>query len=127
LFAETNELLHALAADIPLCNFPIEQCIIDKRFCATGYGVWTPETDAATELLQQTDGIALEGTYSAKACAAMIADIDEQVRKPDDVILFWLTYCGADFSQITNIIDYRNLPEALHILFEKVLEKSCAI
>ena len=115
---ETNQLLHEASDSVSFHAFPDDQFIIDKRFCDVPYGVWTSDTDEATRLMQQKEGIIIEGTYSAKATFALIDDIRKQVRKPGEVIVLWDTYCGFDFSHLIATVDYKNLPVALHCYFE---------
>lgn len=118
LFSETNQLIHNLSDNIPLYEFPESQITINKRFCDTQYGVWTPETDAGSALMLQQEGIALEGTYSAKILVALREDIEREIRNPSDCILLWNTYCGLDFSHLTHTVNYKDLPEELHTYFE---------
>jgi len=118
LFADTNQLMHNLSDTIPLYAFPDTQLEINKRFCTTNYGVWTPETDAATALMIETEHIVMEGTYSAKVIVALQEDIQQSIRKPNDIILIWNTYCGLDFSHLTRTVNYKNLPAQVHGYFE---------
>ena len=118
LFFETNQLLSSLSDAIPFLPFPDEQLSINKDFSGTEYGQWLSSGDDAARLLKNEEGIVLDGTYSAKALAAFLADSKNAVRGKDDVVLFWNTYCGADFSQITSQVEYQQLPEAVHCYFE---------
>jgi 1-aminocyclopropane-1-carboxylate deaminase/D-cysteine desulfhydrase-like pyridoxal-dependent ACC family enzyme len=118
LFVGTNELLHEHDASIPLVAFPYEQIIFNKTLMGPDYGVWIPQGDAAMRMMKETEIVQLEGTYSAKAVGAIIADIKNGVRKKDDVILFWNTYCGLDFSHLTHQVNYKDLNPELHELFE---------
>lgn len=118
LFRETNQLLHEHDATIPLVEFPHEQIIYNEAFRGPDYGVWLRAGEDATRLMLQEEGIAVEGTYSAKAVAALVADINNNIRSKDDVILLWNTYCGLDFSHLTNDIDYKQLNPEVHRYFE---------
>lgn len=118
LFSDTNQLMHNFSDAIPLYTFPDAQLEINKRFCNTDYGVWTPETDAATELMMATENILLEGTYSAKVIVALQEDIQLHIRQPNDIILIWDTYCGLDFSHLARTVNYKDLPEQVHGYFE---------
>ncbi len=121
LFYETNELLHGYDGTIPLFEFPDEQLIISKDFCGIEYGAWLPSVKCAADYFQETENIVLEGTYSAKAVAALMHDIKNKVRKKDEVMLLWNTYCGLDFSSLIDTIDYKELNPAVHGYFEEVL------
>lgn len=118
LFFETNALLQSLSSSIPLMQFPHEQLSINRQFCGTEYGLWLPSGNKAMHLMLSQEKITLEGTYSAKACAALIADIKNRQIKRDQIILLWNTYCGIDFSSITNQIDYHALAPNLQKYFE---------
>lgn len=118
LFFETNQLLNSVSDAIPLFPFPDKQLSINKDFSGAEYGQWLSSGDDAAKLLYKEEGIVLDGTYSAKALAALIADSKNAVRGKDDSVLFWNTYCGTDFSQITSQIAYQQLPEAVHCYFE---------
>jgi len=121
LFIETNQKLHALDTTFPMLEFPAEDLILNKKFCGTEYGLYTPEAVAAIQLFEQLEHIKLEGTYSAKPIAAIINDAahDNTLSIKDKTILFWNTYCGIDYSYLTDGYDYRNLPKEFHVYFEE--------
>lgn len=120
LFYETNMLLHQACPEIPLYEFPDHQVMINKDFCGPDYGVWLPAGDDATRIMKESEAINLEGTYSAKAFAAVIADKHADDIQEDEVILLWNTYCGLDFSHVTTHIDYKELPHEIYHYFEEV-------
>jgi D-cysteine desulfhydrase len=64
---------------------------IDDRFVGGGYGVPTPESRAAMELLARTEALFLDPTYTAKAMAGLIAYVRREHFKSTDTILFWHT------------------------------------
>lgn len=118
LFFDTNKLLALYSVEIPLVKFPNNKLIINKKFCSAGYGVWSEAENNAIALIKDNEGIALEGTYSAKAAAALIDDVKNNILKKNEVILWWNTYCGLDFSHLTNSINYKELNSNLHLYFE---------
>jgi len=118
LFFETNQLLHSFLDTIPLFEFPHEQLVINKDFCGTEYGLWLPNVMDAARIMSNQENITTEGTYSAKSIAALIADIKDNIRKKNEVVLLWNTYCGLDFSHLTDNIDYKQLNPELHRYFE---------
>jgi D-cysteine desulfhydrase family pyridoxal phosphate-dependent enzyme len=64
---------------------------VNDRFAGPGYGIPTPESEAALELLARLEGLVLDPVYTAKTMAAMLMDLrsgrfDEQHR-----VLFWHT------------------------------------
>jgi 1-aminocyclopropane-1-carboxylate deaminase/D-cysteine desulfhydrase-like pyridoxal-dependent ACC family enzyme len=119
LFIGTNALLREHDATIPLVEFPHKQIIFNKTLMGPDYGVWIPEGDNAMRIMRETEMVELEGTYSAKAVAAIMADIKNGVRTQDEVILFWNTYCGLDFSHFTSTVHYKDLNPELLVLFEQ--------
>ena len=117
LFLQTNEILHALDPSFPIIEFPTEDLIINKKFCGSAYGLSMPETAAAIRMFKDTENITLEATYSSKPVASIIDDAKNGLLQ-DQTVLFWNTYCGLDFSQLTNKMDYRNLSSEFHLFFE---------
>jgi len=158
LFIQTNQRLHAADKSFPLVDFPVEDLIINKKFCGTQYGLYTPEAASAMKLFASLEHIQLEGTYSAKPIAAILDDtlhsytaygnaagnntehegatlsnpthentLHENAARDGEAygdihnktILFWNTYCGIDYSYLTDGYDYKNLPSAFHVYFEE--------
>jgi 1-aminocyclopropane-1-carboxylate deaminase/D-cysteine desulfhydrase-like pyridoxal-dependent ACC family enzyme len=64
---------------------------IDARFVGAGYGIPTPESIEATELLARREGIVLDPVYTAKAMAGLIARIRAGDFTPTQKVLFWHT------------------------------------
>ena len=73
----------SLGADVPI--------EVDDRFVGGGYGVPTPASTAALELVARTEGIVLDPVYTAKAMAGLIARIRAGAFSPDQTVLFWHT------------------------------------
>lgn len=67
---------------------PIE---VDDTFVGAGYGVPTPASVEATELLARTEGIVLDPVYTAKAMAGLIARARGGAWTGADTVLFWHT------------------------------------
>ncbi len=120
LFFEANKLLHERSAQIPLLAFPHEQLVINKEFCGTQYGLWMDNVIEAAHVLKNTEDITVEGTYSAKAVAAIIKDVTQNVRKDDEVILLWNTYCGLDFSHLVSTVNYKQLIPQVQRYFDEI-------
>ncbi len=118
LFEETNALLIENDPTFPRFDFPEEQFLALRGFGGTEYGLYTEEGMLAKELMSESENIMLDGTYTAKTCAGML----DYISKNDltgKTVLFWNTYCGDDFSALTETVDYRNLPVAVHRYFEE--------
>jgi D-cysteine desulfhydrase len=94
---------------------PREEVVED--FFGAGYGVYSPEGVEAARLAA-TAGLALDGTYTAKAFAALVADARSGALA-DKRVVFWNTFSSVDLSPLTDAADYRELPEALHQYFEQ--------
>jgi len=60
-------------------------------YIGAGYGIGTPESEAAIKLLARTEGIVLDPTYSAKAMAGMIDWIQQEKLSAHETVLFWHT------------------------------------
>ena len=64
---------------------------IDDRFVGDGYGVPTPQSREAIELLARTEALFLDPTYTAKAMAGLLAALRAGDFKDADTVLFWHT------------------------------------
>jgi len=119
LFEHANKLLRDLDPSFPLCEFSNGAFEFNNNFLGDGYAHFTKEGMDANKLLNDTEGIILAGTYSGKACAALLDDVKKGKIKKDDTVLFWNTYCAESFEDITKNIDYKNLPPCFHCYFEE--------
>ncbi|MDR3646744.1 MAG: pyridoxal-phosphate dependent enzyme [Candidatus Babeliales bacterium] len=111
LFLETNTLLNSLDKNFGMFAFPETRFNVNKKFCGVEYGLFTKEAVEAKKTFKQLEGIALDGTYSSKAMVALMDDVRNNKKT---VVLFWNTYCGIDYSNLTNSVDYKELPEEFH-------------
>ena len=71
----------ALAAEIEVLD----------SFVGPGYGIPSPESDAALRLLARVEGVLLDPVYTAKAMAALLAWIEEGRLTENDSVVFWHT------------------------------------
>jgi len=94
--------------------------IVDE-YLGNGYAQFTKEAREAIRLMDQAEGIKLDGTYTGKACAALIADAQKQDLK-NKVILFWNTLNSKDFTDFIKNIDYHQLPKSFHKYFEEEVQ-----
>jgi 1-aminocyclopropane-1-carboxylate deaminase/D-cysteine desulfhydrase-like pyridoxal-dependent ACC family enzyme len=69
-------------------DVPVE---IDDDFIGDGYGISTPESRAAIELLARTEAIFLDPTYTAKAMAGLMAHVRRGSFSGAGTVLFWHT------------------------------------
>ena len=72
----------------------------------------------AVALMRQHEGITLEGTYTGKTLAALLADAERRYPSRDGVVLFWNSYNSRDLSAAIAGLDYHRLPRPLHWYFE---------
>jgi 1-aminocyclopropane-1-carboxylate deaminase/D-cysteine desulfhydrase-like pyridoxal-dependent ACC family enzyme len=67
---------------------PIE---VDDRFVGPGYGIASPGSIEAQQLIARTEAIVVDHTYTAKALAGLIALVREHRFRNTDTVLFWHT------------------------------------
>jgi D-cysteine desulfhydrase len=67
-----------------------EVTVLDE-FIGPGYGIDTPESQAAIKLLARAEGIILDPVYTAKAMAALLAWVRQGRLTEKDTALFWHT------------------------------------
>lgn len=94
LTAETTSLLHSLDARFPLLTADDLRFTLRHDWFEPGYGIPTPETTDAVATAEG-DGLHLETTYTGKAFAALLADLDSGAA--GDGVLFWNTYNSAPY------------------------------
>lgn len=117
LYHETNNFLHERDSSIPVINFPENKVTIRFEYAGENYGMATQEGLEAQQLFKQHAGIFIDNTYTSKAAAALIADARAGLLQ-DSRVLFWNTFCGLDFSEITDTVSYQDLPACFHDYFK---------
>jgi 1-aminocyclopropane-1-carboxylate deaminase/D-cysteine desulfhydrase-like pyridoxal-dependent ACC family enzyme len=65
-----------------------EELVTDQRHIGEGYGISTREGLEAIHLLAAHEGVLLDPVYTAKAMAALIADVRTGDVSPDETIMF---------------------------------------
>jgi D-cysteine desulfhydrase family pyridoxal phosphate-dependent enzyme len=68
-----------------------DELSVDDRFVGAGYGVASPESDEASRLFADSEGILLDPVYTSKAAAGLIAYCRERRFRETDRVLFWHT------------------------------------
>jgi len=117
LVKKTNKLLHEKDPNFPLFSFNLDDILFLDGFLGTGYAAPTQEGQEAIDLVKEFAGINLDPTYSGKAFAAVINHARNNVLK-DKVVLFWDTFCGYAYDEITSQVEYTSLPQGLLSYFE---------
>jgi D-cysteine desulfhydrase len=118
LLHRTAAMLHAQDPSFPALEFAERDIDLRHDFYGEQYGLYTRQSMAAVQLLDDTQGIHIEGTYTGKTCAALIHDA-KKGRLKGKVTLFWNTYNSRDFSDRIAGLDYHDLPRAFHRYFEQ--------
>lgn len=91
LVRRTRRLLRA--AGIEASHLPAPRMRVVHGYLGRCYGAPTEAGEQALGLAQESDGLELETTYTAKALAAFI---DDSRARPDRTALFWNTYNSRD-------------------------------
>ncbi|MFZ5954571.1 MAG: 1-aminocyclopropane-1-carboxylate deaminase/D-cysteine desulfhydrase [Candidatus Dependentiae bacterium] len=115
-FKQVNDFIHTQDQNFPVMELTDSDLTLRTEFTGSQYGLFTSQGQEALHLVKEKENITLDGTYTAKAFAALINDIKSGNRANKN-ILFWNTYCGLDFSNQTREIDFTTLPVCLHKYF----------
>ncbi|MCP3940914.1 MAG: pyridoxal-phosphate dependent enzyme [Desulfobacteraceae bacterium] len=118
LFKKTVSLLRFCDPTFPDLTLEEKDVDINNDFFGEKYALFSKPGMAAVKLMQKTQDIKLEGTYTGKTLAALIQSTALQAFG-NEVILFWNTYNAIDFSDKISGVNYKNLPIAFHRFFEK--------
>ncbi|HZW60756.1 MAG TPA: pyridoxal-phosphate dependent enzyme [Candidatus Babeliales bacterium] len=115
LIKNTNQLLHDADTSFPIIEISEADLPIVFDCGQEPYGMFSKEGVEAMKLLQDTEGIKLDGTYTSKAFSGLIKDARAGKLK-DKKVLFWHTYCADDQVQVKHT-DYAQLPKSVHSYF----------
>jgi len=118
LFARTVGLLRKLDPSFPALAFPEAQFHVREGFLGEGYARATVEGAAAVQRAASAEGCVLEGTYTGKALACLLADAGAG-RLAGKVAVFWNTSNGRDLAASIKDRDYHQLPADFHRYFEE--------
>lgn len=110
----TAKLFEELTGTDTDCTPEKAKVCVEDNYLGKSYGVYTPEGKNAMQLIQKTQGINLEGTYSGKTLAALIGRKNELT---DKTVLFWNTYNSKDFSEKIKNMGPEDLPTNLRYYF----------
>lgn len=124
-------------ASFPGFDFKRDDFNVRDEFIGEGYAHFTEDGAAAARLMRETAGIPVNGSYSAKAFAALVADArkrrspdrqnkysaNQETAAPDftladKTVLFWNTFNSRDLTSLIEKVDYRSLPHGFHQYFE---------
>jgi len=69
----------------------LEDVMVTDEYIGDGYGISSPESESALNLLARNEGTLLDPVYTAKAMAALIDWIKQGRLTEKDTVLFWHT------------------------------------
>ncbi|UCH87655.1 MAG: pyridoxal-phosphate dependent enzyme [Dehalococcoidia bacterium] len=114
----TAELMRRRGADLSLTKIEPAAITVLTDWLGDGYGHTTPEAERAQALLQESEGLALDLTYTAKTMASLLALLEDG-RLGKGPTLYWHTYNALPQPlPQPEPDDYRRLPQAFHRFFE---------
>ena len=87
----TAALLRRRGAPLPPVRLRPADVTVLSGWLGDGYGHATPEAERAQELMRETDGLQLEGVYTAKTVAALM-DLVQAGRLGEGPVLYWHTF-----------------------------------
>jgi len=121
LIRDTNDLICSYDSTFPQCTIDENDYELLAEYGGEGYGEFTVAGVEAIRAMSHLENIRLDGVYSGKCGSALFADLNSG-KLQNTTVLFWNTFCGADMHTITDQVDYRNLPQALHRWFEEPVQ-----
>ncbi len=109
-------LLRRRGASLPDGDIPPEEVTILSDWLGAGYGHATEKAGRAEELVRETEGLELEGVYTAKTMAALVDQVKAGALG-EGPVLYWHTYNALPlpFGQPT-ADDLRQVPRAFRDL-----------
>ncbi|MCE1246176.1 MAG: pyridoxal-phosphate dependent enzyme [Firmicutes bacterium] len=113
---EANKFMHRIDPSVPIAEMADDDYIVRNEFFGTEYGLFTEQGQEAVKLMQELSGIHLEGTYTGKTFAAIVAD-SRSGKLEGKNVLYWNTLSSADHGDIESEMDYRDLPKQFHSIF----------
>jgi 1-aminocyclopropane-1-carboxylate deaminase/D-cysteine desulfhydrase-like pyridoxal-dependent ACC family enzyme len=117
LYDRTNALLNSLTPSFPRLPLLDGDLVLKAGFLGDGYAHFTKAGMEAVEFLSRRENTQLDGTYSGKTFAALMADA-QAGELTESRVLFWNTYNSRPLPGLPGG-DYRVLPPAFHRYFER--------
>lgn len=96
-------------------------CEVRDEFFGQAYGEFTAAGRQAARIAGDLGGLKLDGTYAAKAMAALIEDARDG-SMAEQTVLFWNTGNSRDLASCVDGLDYKRLPAAFHHYFEDAVQ-----
>jgi len=121
LVDETIALAREYDATFPDISYRDLGVEIRDEFFGEGYACFTPTGMEAVAIAAEA-GYTLEGTYTGKAFAALVADA-RAGRLADSSVAFWMTYNSNDLSSAIEGVSIEGLPEPLRVYFDEPVQQ----
>ena len=121
LVDETIALAREYDSTFPDISYEDLGVEIRDEFFGEGYACFTSPGMEAVAIAAEA-GYTLEGTYTGKAFAALVADA-RAGRLTDASVAFWMTYNSHDLSSAIEGVSIEGLPEPLKAYFEEPVQK----
>jgi len=121
LYRETSDLLCTPDPGFAVKSDSKRKLEVRHEFFGPGYACFTPESMNAVTDAHDLLGLKLEGTYTGKTFAALMADLRAGLLEGKKV-LFWNTYNSAPLPAPEQPVDYRDLPPFFHRFFEQPVQ-----
>jgi 1-aminocyclopropane-1-carboxylate deaminase/D-cysteine desulfhydrase-like pyridoxal-dependent ACC family enzyme len=100
-----------------------ERLTVLEDFFGGLYGLPTEEGKEAIELIEKTDKIKLDLTYTGKTFSALLAFIRERKSElSGKTILFWNTLNSIDHQKEADSVDWHSLPPRFHRFFDETVK-----
>jgi 1-aminocyclopropane-1-carboxylate deaminase/D-cysteine desulfhydrase-like pyridoxal-dependent ACC family enzyme len=116
LMNKTATMLNSIDPGIPANLASRTNLRFRKEFLGDGYGRTNDVTERAIEIARDDLDLSLECTYSGKAMAALMHDLDEGV---DDPVLFWNTFSSRPMMVDESIEpDFERVPKEFARYFD---------
>ena len=117
LIAKTITLLNHFDPSFPLSIVDQTRVVWRDEFFAGGYAAVDDATLHAADIARDQLGLTLETTYTAKAMAALLHDLD--CSSPDTKMLFWNTYNSTSLPVTDKKPEFpQDLPESFQRYYE---------
>lgn len=124
LLEETVALLCEHDPSFPQLSFGDSDVDVVHDFYGEEYGRHTAEALHAMDVMGDAAGVHLDGTYTGKAAAAMLAAV--QTSGTSETVLFWDTKNSRPVPQEALSLDYHRLPVSLQRYFEEPTQEELA-
>jgi D-cysteine desulfhydrase len=113
LLRRINQWLNHGDRSVPMIPRPLQSLSLRHQYNSNGYASQTEASREAIQFMADCEGITLEGTYTGKTMAALLADLRQNRAQRDQVNLFWNTYNSQDISAQANAVAVDRLPRSL--------------